>query len=1183
MSRERDGDAGPMGDLLPFDREPSRQGRAEIETSDDAARRRILENLDESQIVEAAAGTGKTTQLVGRLVAVLASGRTTVDRIVAVTFTRKAAGELALRLRQELDRERQQATDPQVRRRHEEAIAHLEEAKIGTIHSFCADLLRQRPLEAGIDPGFRELDEEQARELHARVFRGWVERRLDEMPPGLRRALSRLAVRASGPDRTPLDDLQEAAWTLVDWRDHPAAWRRPEGFDRAAEIPRLVGRVREVAARARLCPDRRDYLRRALEPAIEVDDWIRSSTEATGRPVGELDQDALEARLAGLLPRAMGGRQARWKGRGKRYADGVPREEMAAERDALLAELESFQALADADLAAALKTELDEVTRAYEEAKADEGCLDFLDLLLLARNLVRDRRDVRSLCQERFTHVFVDEFQDTDPVQAEILVLLSADDPAEDDWRRVRPVPGKLFLVGDPKQSIYRFRRADVVLYRDIARGLGEKGVARLVLNRSFRSVRPIQEAVNAAFEPVMDGDERAGQPEYVPLGPHREAPEGQPSVVVLPVPRPYGFRDQVTGRAVDESLPEAVGAFVRWLVEESGWRVEDESRRRVPVAPRHVCLLFRRFVTWGRDVTVPYVRALESRGVPHVLIGGRSLHQREEVETVRMALTAIEWPDDELAVFATLKRGLFGVPDDLLLRYREAAGTLNPFRRPPDDLADDLLPVAEVLETIVRLHRRRNRRPIAATLHELLRETRAHAAFALRPAGQQALANVQHVSDLARRFELRGGLSFRGFVEWLTELAERPDARQSPVVEEAAEGVRLMTVHSAKGLEFPVVLLVDPTCQVTPRQPGRTVDTEAGLAAFRLLGWSPVELTERADLEQDRERAEAQRVAYVAATRARDLLVVPGVGTAPLEGWAGVLQPAVMPPRERWRGAGPAPGCPAFGRDTVLFLDDEVERTGSTVAPGTHRPAAGAHEVVWWAPSALDLQVEERFGLRQQQLLAEDPGRERVEERLDHHRAWRARHLAAVERGAVPSVRVRPVTALEEGPPGPGEGTSPAPILLERTGAPERSSAGTRFGTLVHTVLRDVALDADGAAVRRLVDLEARVLGSPPEEAGDAAAAVAAVLAHPRLRAAAAAAAVRRELPFILPLADGSLVEGTIDLAFRNSDGLWCVIDFKTDLDVGPLEEYRRQLGWYLHALQALTGETAEGVLLGV
>src|SRR5262249_9612184 len=156
---------------------------------------------------------------------------------------------------------------------------------------------------------------------------------------------------------------------------------------------------------------------------------------------------------------------------------------------------------------------------------------------------IRDKRDVRVFLQEQFTHIFVDEFQDTDPVQAEILTLLSADDASVTDWRDARPRPGKLFLVGDPKQSIYRFRRADIIFYQDVCQVLQAKGAELIYLSQSFRSVRPIQEAVNAAFEPEMRGDAVVGQPSYVPL--EEFAPASNiPAVIVLPVPRPYGKRD---------------------------------------------------------------------------------------------------------------------------------------------------------------------------------------------------------------------------------------------------------------------------------------------------------------------------------------------------------------------------------------------------------------------------------------------------------------------------------------------------------------------------------------------------------------------------------------------------------------------------------------------------------------
>src|SRR5262249_2601829 len=212
---------------------------------------------------------------------------------------------------------------------------------------------------------------------------------------------------------------------------------------------------------------------------------------------------------------------------------------------------------------------------------------------------------------------FVDEFQDTDPLQAEILLLLSADNAEGADWRQVRPTPGKLFVVGDPKQSIYRFRRADVLLYQEIKQTLVNAGVRVAHLSKSFRAVRPIQQLVNAAFEKEMNGDPMSGQPEYVPLEEFRPAASKQPSVVVLPVPRPYGWRE-VANFAIEASLPDAVAAFVHWLIQDSRWKVGDPANpgEWLTLSPRDVCVLFRRFVTFGKDVTRDYTRALEARGI---------------------------------------------------------------------------------------------------------------------------------------------------------------------------------------------------------------------------------------------------------------------------------------------------------------------------------------------------------------------------------------------------------------------------------------------------------------------------------------------------------------------------------------------------------------------------------------
>ncbi len=1161
---------------------PTTAVRDEVSTFSDApARQRIRASLDESLLVEAAAGTGKTTVLVDRLVAVLALGLTRVDRMVAVTFTRKAAGELKLRLRHQLDEARAAATSETERDHLEHALARLEEAHVGTIHSFCAEILRERPVEAGIDPAFEEVDDDAAAALYDRAFQTWIEHRLDRMPEGLRRALSRLAQKPSFDRSTPLERLREAGRSLVDWRDFEAPWERRE-LDRDAAIDVLLKGVEKLAELCHECPNRHDRLRRAIEPAAALADSVRHIES-----VAERDYDELEAQLVELFHQLW--RERNFKGRGRWFAPKATREEALRVRDAVLGDLEAFKRQTDADLAALLHRELGEVTAGYEELKRQTGQLDFLDLLLRARNLIRDNGTVRRELQQRFSHLFVDEFQDTDPLQAEILLLLAADDGEETDWQQAQPRPGKLFLVGDPKQSIYRFRRADVVLYQQIKRRLTKDGAVGLIqLQRSFRAVRPLQLAVNAAFAAEMTGDEASGQPDYIPLDPHRDPIPGQPPVVVVPAPDPFGY-SRVTKTKIEACLPEATAAFLAWLIDDSGWTVEEDGRR-VPVAPRHVAMLFRRFMSWGGDITRGYVSALEARGIPHVLVGGRSFHQREEVETLRAALTAVEWPGDKLAVYAALRGSLFAIDDGLLLRYVLEGFRLHPFAPRPEggEQAERFQPVVEALDELKERHRRRNRVPITRTVQRLLELTRAHAGFALRPAGHQVLANIERVCDLARSFEVRGGLSFRGFVELLDREAERPRASHAPVLEEGAEGVRVMTAHAAKGLQFPVVVLADLTAGIARRDPSRTLDVAAGLSASRLLGLTPWELHEHAELERSRDRAEGVRLAYVAATRARDLLVVPAVGTAPWkEGWLSPLNPAIYPPHHAYRERHDGPGCPRFrGASTVTSgptsMPGEVQQA---VAPGRHKPLAGEHDVVWWDPRALALSVEGNLGLRSDEILKdilgpEDAGSGAGSEAEDiaRYQAWKAERERLLEAGGAPSIAVETVTELARGEAG-------FEVEVEVVALPRAADrpGGVRFGTLVHTVLRDVDFSSSEGSAAALAQMHGRMLDATEDEIDACTAAVVQALVHPLMRRAAAAERCHREAPLILDRGGGSLVEGTVDLTFRE-DGVWTVVDFKTDADLeSELERYRRQVGWYVYAIREITGEEVRGVLLGV
>src|SRR5207344_2412285 len=463
----------------------------------------------------------------------------------------------------------------------------------------------------------------------------------------------------------------------------------------------------------------------------------------------------------------------------------------------------------------------------------------------------------------------------------------------------------------------------------------------------------------------------------YMPLEEERKGYEPQPAIVALPVPRPYGHgrfgAPKASAKAIDTSLPDVIGAYIAWLTEKSGWTVAekqaDGAEIRVPLQPRHVALLFRRFVSYGEDVTRAYVDAIEARGIPHLLVGGKAFHGREEVETVRAALAAIEWPDDELSVFATLKGSLFAIDDEPLLEFRHRFGTFHPFRIPKElggnsgqELAltaeptAQLTAIAEALRLLQQLHRARNYRPVADTIGRLLAATRAHVGFILRPAGEQALANVLHVAELARQYEAGGGISFRGFIDEL-RTAAASEAAEAPILEEGSDGVRLMTVHKAKGLEFPVVILADLTCGMNRKDASRYLDAPRGLCALKIGGWAPHELHQHEAREVARDQAEGIRLAYVAATRARDLLVVPALGDDTWDGgWFAPLNRALYPPVSARRTAARGPGCPVFkSKDSVLQRPNDEPAGNGTVCPGLHlfdgagAPGERDYSVVWW------------------------------------------------------------------------------------------------------------------------------------------------------------------------------------------------------------------------------------------
>ena len=314
-----------------------------------------------------------------------------------------------------------------------------------------------------------------------------------------------------------------------------------------------------------------------------------------------------------------------------------------------------------------------------------------------------------------------------------------------------------------------------------------------------------------------------------------------------------------------------------------------------VEVAAKHICLLFRRFVSFGEDMTRPYVEALEARGIPHLLVGGRAFHEREEVETHRAALAAIEWPDDELSVFATLRgvavrdrrRGAarvqhrFGALPPFGFRALGASGVADVPRAVPPHLA----PIADALRLLQQLHRAATTCRSPTPSHELLDATRAHVGFVLRPAASRRWPTC--CTSRSWRGSTRPAAASRSAASSRSCAARprRAQAAEAPILEEGSDGVRLMTVHKAKGLEFPVVDPGGPDVQAGAGRSRPLDRSGARMCALKLGGWAPTDCSCTTPRKSRAIKAEGERLAYVAATRARDVLVVPVVGDEVVRG----------------------------------------------------------------------------------------------------------------------------------------------------------------------------------------------------------------------------------------------------------------------------------------------------------
>jgi ATP-dependent helicase/nuclease subunit A len=814
---------------------------------DQEVRDRIATALDRSMLVEAGAGSGKTTSLVDRAVALVSTGTARVDEIAAVTFTRKAAAELREKFQERVERglADEEAT-VEVRERLNQALKRIDGAFIGTIHAFCARLLRERPIEAGLDPGFREMTGPDELEMRRDFWLREMERMRRRNDPVLD-AIEEAGLRTESLYRC-FGDVSDNP----DVEFPPGSAERPDAAPVRAVREDLESLLEEVRPHLP-----REEPEKGWDPLQNRIVQVRFSHDVIG---WDRESDFFDA-LGILMEGSKAAYANRWGGEkeGKEAAARFQRafETFCAEGGSAWRMLDLWwgwryaRAIRFATVVAA----------AYRKERLETGRLTFQDLLMEAARLLRDSPDAREDLGGRFRYLLVDEFQDTDPVQAEVLFLLAATDPDERDWRVAIPRTGALFVVGDPKQSIYRFRRADIEVYEEVRRrfeDLEREGLSEIVsLVANFRSTRPIEEFVNERFSSLFPERANRKQAAFAPLRIHTDDPDrGGVSW--------YEIECEKTNQLlVAETDAELLASWIQGRIIRGERRAGDFL----------ILPYLRRFLT-------VYARALEARGVPVQVTGGDLLID-EEIHELRLLLDALIDPDNAILTVAALTGLFFGLDYEQLVEHRLTGGRFQFHREPPDESTE----VGRALARLRDWWLLARRTPADIAVSTIVDGIGLMPYAASGELGGARAGSLAFVIDTVRAAALEGRTSLRDAVSALDAVLEMGEA-EAPLEPGRRDVVRIMNLHRAKGMEAPVVVLAHPTGK-SDWEPHKRVDRRGDRAEgwlqvvrslnrwqFRVLA-QPIDWREHVAEEKEFEAAEAVRLLYVAATRAKEELVV--------------------------------------------------------------------------------------------------------------------------------------------------------------------------------------------------------------------------------------------------------------------------------------------------------------------
>ena len=1035
------------------------------ELADDAARDRIERDLAGTLFVEAGAGSGKTTALVARVVALVTSGVAELREIAAITFTEKAGAELRDRIRRKLQERASADPDPEVVQRCRTALDQLDAAAIGTLHSFAHRLLSEHPIEAGLPPRVEVLDEVSSGVEFERRWSAFRDDMLDDRD--LERTLLLLLTTGVGP--AALDALAlafEQNWDLVEERVPADAPEPPSVF---ALVAGALDAIDDVCAARVDCKTSDDLLCQRLDDIADYVVQLRAIDD---------EYELLDALGEAGTPKRPSfnvtiGRQGNWSDvedvRGRVRAAG--------------AQLDGVHTAVGEACAHRLGAAIRRFTLQAAAERRAEGRLEFHDLLVLARVLLRDP-EVRARLHARYSRLLLDEFQDTDPIQIELAVRIAAADPSDPasgsaPWTDVPVAAGQLFVVGDPKQSIYRFRRADISMFLIARARLGVDTGDLVELVSNFRSAAPVIDWVNDVFGTLIDGQSDFGipvpsQPDYVALRATRVAPTVGPPVAVI------GRGEHAPKASADEQreaeAAEVAAAIARAMAE--GWTVDDGKGGWRPAGLADVTVLI------PARTSLPFLQeALDGVNIPHRAESSSLVYATRAIRDLFAIVRAVDDPTDTLRLVTALRTPLLGCGDDDLFRFKvERGGRWSYLADQPVTVPDDD-PVRAGLRYLHDLYEERQWLSPSALLDRIVAERRVMELGFGERRPRDVWRRVRFVVDQARAWSDATAGNLREYVHWVTmQTAEGARVAESILPETDDDAVRIMTIHAAKGLEFPITVVSGmSTLPHSRRAPAEAVFPPTGGVGYRFgkyvttdewASWAPID-----ELMSFHERI---RLLYVACTRACDHLIVS------------------LHRRERAREPEPAKRTNAellvYGMgDTLDVLPDAVEDEGAVVPIAVPaRPAAIPSLEAWRAERDAALATASRVMAVAATALTDEGG-----------------HDPATELSAGLQKRPRDLDL--------------PPWLKGRY--------GTAVGRAVHGALQTIDLaTGDGLDAAVAAQCEAEAI---PDRAAQVRGLVADALRSPSV-VAAARMPHWREVYACAPI-DGRLLEGYIDLLYRD------------------------------------------------